>query len=86
MRVAPKVELSPEQAVVLEQRNRGRSLAARVVQCARIILLAAGGKQDREIASELQISVQKSLSNAASWVWRRTRLARAVRQANQLLR
>jgi transposase len=60
MRVAPKVELSPEQAVVLEQRSRGRSIAARVVERARIILLAASGKQDKEIASELQISVQKS--------------------------
>jgi transposase len=60
MRVAPKVELSPEQVVVLEQRSRGRSLPARVVERSRIILLAAGGKQDKEIASELQISVQKS--------------------------
>lgn len=60
MRVAPKVELSPEQAVVLEQRSRGRSLPARLVERARIILLAADGKQDKEIASELQISVQKS--------------------------
>lgn len=60
MRVAPKVELSPEQAVLLERRSRGRSLPARVVERARIILLAAGGKQDKEIASELQISVQKS--------------------------
>jgi transposase len=60
MLVAPKVELSPEQAVALEQRSRGRSLAARVVERARIVLLAAGGKQDKEIASELQISVQKS--------------------------
>jgi len=60
MRVAPKVELNPEQAVVLEQRSRGRSIPARVVERFRIILLAAGGKQDKEIASELQISVQKS--------------------------
>jgi hypothetical protein len=60
MRVAPKVELNPEQAVVLEQRSRGRSIPARVVERSRIILLAAGGKQDKEIASELQISVQKS--------------------------
>jgi hypothetical protein len=53
-----------------------------VVERARIILLAAGGKQDKEIASELQISVQKSarwrvlaLLSTASWVWRRTRRA-----------
>jgi transposase len=60
MRVAPKVELNPEQAVVLEQQSRGRSIPARVVERSRIILLAASGKQDKEIASELQISVQKS--------------------------
>jgi transposase len=63
MRVAPKVELSPEQRAVLEQRSRGRSIPARVVERAQIILLAAGGKQDKEIASELRISVQK----AARW-------------------
>ena len=60
MRVAPKVELSPEQAAVLEQQSRGRSIPARVVERARIILLAAGGKQDKEIACELRVSVQKS--------------------------
>jgi transposase len=60
MRVAPKVELSTEQAAVLEQRSRGRSLPARVVERARIILLAAAGKQNKEIAVKLQISVQKS--------------------------
>jgi DNA-binding NarL/FixJ family response regulator len=59
MRVAPKVELNPEQAVVLEQQSRGRSIPARGVERSRIILLAASGKQDKEIASEMQISVQK---------------------------
>jgi transposase len=63
MRVAPKVELSPEQAVVLAQQSRGRSLPARAVERARIVLLAADGKQNKEIAFELRISVQK----AARW-------------------
>ena len=49
MRVAPKVELSPEQAVVLEQRSRGRSIPARVVERARIILLAAHSKRRVEV-------------------------------------
>lgn len=44
MRVAPTVELSTEQKQILEQRSRGRSLPARVVERARIVLLAAGGK------------------------------------------
>jgi transposase len=63
MRVAPSVELSSEQREVLEQRSRARSLPARVVERARIVLLAAAGKQDKEIGAELGISVQK----AARW-------------------
>jgi transposase len=63
MRVAPKVELSSELAVVLTKQSRGRSIPARAVERARIILLAAGGKKNIEIASELGISVQK----AARW-------------------
>jgi hypothetical protein len=38
----------------------GRSLPARLVERAKIILLAAGGKQDLEIAAELGIANQKS--------------------------
>lgn len=60
MRVAPVVELNPEQREVLEQRSRARSLPARVVERARIVLLAGAGKQDREIAAAMGISVQKS--------------------------
>jgi transposase len=60
MRVAPSVELNPEQAAELGQRSRARSLPARVVERARIVLLAAAGKQNKEIAEELGISVQKS--------------------------
>jgi transposase len=63
MRVAPTVDLSAEHREVLEQRSRARSLPARVVERARIVLLAAAGKQDKEIAEELGISVQK----AARW-------------------
>ncbi len=60
MRVAPTVDLSAEHREVLEQRSRARSLPARVVERARIVLLAAAGKQDKEIAEELGISVQKA--------------------------
>ena len=63
MRVAPLVDLSPEQRQALEQRSRARSLPARIVERARIVLLAGAGKQDKEIATELGISVQK----AARW-------------------
>lgn len=60
MRVAPTVELNAEQKESLEHRSRARSLPARVVERARIVLMAAAGKQDKEIAAELGVSVQKS--------------------------
>jgi len=63
MRVAPAVNLSPQQRETLEQRSRARSLPARVVERARIVLLAADGKQNKEIAAQLGMSEQK----AARW-------------------
>jgi transposase len=63
MRVAPPVELTEDQQRALQQWARGRSLPARQVERARIVLLAAAGKQDLEIAAEVGISNQK----AARW-------------------
>lgn len=63
MRVAPSVVLTDEQRQALEQWARGRSLPVRQVERARIVLLAASGLQDLEIAEELRISNQK----AARW-------------------
>lgn len=63
MRVAPTVPLTDEQRQTLEQWARGRSLPARQVERAKIVLLAAAGRQDLEIADELRISNQK----AARW-------------------
>jgi transposase len=63
MRVAPGVELTDEQRRILRQWSRGRSLPARQVERARVVLLAAEGKQDLEIAAEIGISNQK----AARW-------------------
>jgi transposase len=59
MRVARKVDLSSEDRAVLEQQARGRSLPARLVERSRIILQAADGLQDREIAAELGITPEK---------------------------
>ena len=59
MRIAPAIVLSPEQKHELEQCARGRSLPARLVERARIALLAASGKQDKEIAAELSITAHK---------------------------
>src|SRR5882724_2754414 len=63
MRVAPPVLLTDDQERTLHQWARGRSLPARQVERARVVLLAAGGKQDLEIAAEVGISNQK----AARW-------------------
>ena len=63
MRVAPRVELSSEDRTALEQQARGRSLPARLVERSRIVLRAADGLQDREIAAELGITPEK----AARW-------------------
>jgi len=63
MRVAPPVVLTDDQEQLLRQWARGRSLPARQVERARVVLLAAEGRQDLEIAAELGISNQK----AARW-------------------
>ncbi len=60
MRVAPRIELSSKDRKALEQQARGRSLPARVVERSRIVLRAADGLQDREIAAELGITPAKS--------------------------
>ena len=63
MRVAPPIVLASEQEQTLQQWTRGRLLPARKVERARVVLLAAAGKQDLEIAAELGITNQK----AARW-------------------
>ena len=63
MRVPRKVELSSEDRAVLQQQARGRSLPSRVVERSRIVLRAADGLQDQQIAAELGITPEK----AARW-------------------
>jgi FixJ family two-component response regulator len=58
MRVAPPIDLTPEQKEALEQCLRARSLSIRLVERARIVLLAAAGKQDKDVAADLGISAQ----------------------------
>jgi len=55
MRVAPQVILSPKQRIQLEAYARGRSIPARLVSRARIVLLAASGIQDLKIAHQLRM-------------------------------
>jgi transposase len=63
MRIARPVKLTPEQRTVLEQHSRARSMPARLVERARIVLRAAEGLQDQQIAAELSITPEK----AARW-------------------
>jgi transposase len=63
MRVARPVVLDKQERGALEQLARGRSLSARPVERARIVLRAAAGLPDQQIASELGIMPEK----AARW-------------------
>ena len=63
MRVARLVVLNNEEKEALYQLTRRRSLPARLVERARIVLRAAAGLQDQQIASELGITPEK----AARW-------------------
>jgi hypothetical protein len=56
-----QVVLTDEQVQILRQWARGRSLPARQVERARLVLMAAEGKQDLEIACEIGISSQKAV-------------------------
>ena len=59
MRRAPVITLSPEQRTVLESQARGRSLPLRVVERARIVLFAAAGQQDKDIAAAWSMTPKK---------------------------
>ena len=63
MRVARPVVLDKQEQGALERIARGRCLPARLVERARIVLRAAAGQQDQQIAAELGITPEK----AARW-------------------
>jgi len=63
MRVAPLVQLSPAQQATLQKAARSTSGSVRFAQRAKIIVLAAAGRQDIEIAHDLGMTRQK----AARW-------------------
>src|SRR5262249_11684552 len=56
MRVAPPVTIDKSQRETLQQWVRSRSLPARQIERARIVLLAAGGKTVWEMGLNLKIS------------------------------
>jgi transposase len=55
MRVAPQIELTEEQSATLKRWSHGRKTPARLVRRAQIVLLAAEGKDNLDIAAELDI-------------------------------
>src|SRR5271170_7704465 len=65
MRVARPIVLKEEVRRKLEQLARGRSIAARVVVRSRIVLLAADGLQNKQIAASLKVAPR------AVALWRR---------------
>ncbi len=60
MRVAPAISLTKEQHEHLQALAGGRCVQVRVAERARMVLLAAEGRQDTEIAGILEITRQKS--------------------------
>jgi transposase len=58
VRIAQPISLTEEQRVKLDSYARGRSVAKRLVERAEIVLLAAQGKQDVEIAVALKVGRQ----------------------------
>lgn len=58
MRIARPVTLNSKQREQLEQRARARSMPARLVERARIVLRAAEGQLDKEIAREFCVPVR----------------------------
>lgn len=72
MRSAAPVSLTADQRTHLQAWARGRRVAARLVERSRIVLLAAEGKQDVEIAARLSIPRQKAAR------WRKRFLARGL--------
>lgn len=60
MRVAPKIQLTPAQESLLTKTAKSTSVSVRFAQRARIVLLAAQGLQDIEIAEQVGVSRQLS--------------------------
>jgi len=72
MRVAPQVILTGEQRTTLRRWTRGRTTPMRLVRRAQIVLLAAEGKQNIEIAE--QLGVERTIVGR----WRRRFVAQGL--------
>jgi len=69
-RPSPKVVLSDIQRGVLEALSRATSRPARLVERASIVVLAADGRSDPEVAEELGIDVQRARRWRHRWLER----------------
>src|SRR5882762_1451209 len=56
MRIAPTITLTDELAKQLKQWSRGRSTSVRLTQRAKIVLLAAAGEENKDIAIRLNVT------------------------------
>jgi len=59
MQIGPAITLSSDQQAALEQWARSLSLPAQVFERVRIVLLAAAGQQDKQIANAMKITPKK---------------------------
>jgi transposase len=73
MRIAPPIVLDAATRKELHRQARGRSVPVRAALRSRIVLLAADGLQNLQIAAELNISVRMAA------LWRKRFLARGVK-------
>lgn len=60
MRIAAAVALNPEKRQALERMARARSMPARLVERARIVLLAADGMENKQIARRMNLTEKKT--------------------------
>jgi transposase len=58
MRIAPSVTVTDQQRPILESWARGRSTPVRLMQRARIVLLSAEGRQNKDIAVQVAVTPQ----------------------------
>jgi hypothetical protein len=85
MRIAPAIELSPDQRAALEQWARGRSLPARVVERARIVLRAPLASKTKPLLTSWESLPKKFLAGAIAiglWAWPGSKKMRPDRGGN----
>lgn len=72
MRIAPAIQLTQQDQQTLTAWAKGRTIPVRLSERSKIILLAAEGRQDAEIAATLSITAKKASR------WRKRFLARGI--------